>query len=135
MTFDLEDHGDPIRGYPAMVLRSVSLCNPDDVETCATPLVGIIDTGCDFAVVPQKVIDELQLQPVDFVKANTATGSEILPVYQIHMQSPGIGMLNTFAIGVSNRETVLIGRRCLSHTRLTIDWPAKKWSIEPIAPH
>ena len=117
MTFDLEDHGDPIRGYPALILPNVSICDPDHIETCISPLLGIIDTGCDFAVVPLNVVEKLTLPAVDVITANSATRSETLPVYQIHMQSPGIGMLNTFAIAVPNRETVLIGRKCTSHTQ------------------
>lgn len=135
MTFDLEEHGDPIRGYTALIVHDIQICHPDKTDIQIGPLTGLVDTGCDFAVIPQHTVESLDLQPVDVIKATTATGSQMVNVHLVHMQIPGIGMVNTFAIATPDRDTVLIGRRCVAHTKITIDWPAKKWSIESVAAH
>ena len=71
MNFDLEEHGDPIRGYPALILPEVRIFDPDAIESGSDPLTGIIDTGCDFAVIPLKIANDLHLHPVDYIRAKT----------------------------------------------------------------
>lgn len=73
MTFDLEPHGDLVRGYPALIIQGAVVCDADhpDDNRFPDPIAALIDTGCDFAVVPQEIIQFLELDRVDHVRATT----------------------------------------------------------------
>lgn len=93
----------------------------------------LIDSGADCTCLPQRVIDELGLKPVDEITVAGATCSATARVYWTRVQIEGVGDFTVRAIGLP-RSDALLGRDIINRWRLLLDGPGRASEINSVGP-
>jgi predicted aspartyl protease len=87
----------------------------------AALLPGLVDTGADCTVIPERVARDLGLPRIDRIEITGVTGSpRRVAVHAAHLQLMGIEIF--FRVVALEGETIL-GRDLLSRVRIELDGP------------
>jgi predicted aspartyl protease len=118
--------------YPAAVISNVLVRAPSG-RIHSRRWEAVIDTGADLTILPINLAAELRLVAMPR-RARVWTYRKDdeprdLEVYHVQLGLPSNLRLWTYAI-LSSRRNILIGRSALLNMRLTINWPAHRWSLE-----
>jgi hypothetical protein len=105
-------------------------------QTIPTPAGGnaLVDTGASCSCVEERLLQRLQLQPVNQVKMTGATGARLQNVYHPRLLFPGtpIPPLEMQVVGVQMNQlplVCLLGRDVLRHFVLIYNGPQGSYTI------
>jgi len=120
--------------HPAAVLSGLTVSTPDG-RPHSRRWDGLIDTGSDFSVLPNAIVEDLRLTTYgELVRVRGYRKDERpreLAIYRVKLGLP-LGLIITTKAITAERRNILIGRSALQQMRLTIDWPANWWSLEEV---
>jgi len=111
----------------APVLREITIKNPH-VSNKNADLEALIDSGASRTVIPENLIEKLQLVPVRLIDVEGyKKGKQEHSTYFVDVEFKGYSFPLTEVIAV-NRKNVLLGRDILNKTILVLD--GKKLSYD-----
>lgn len=107
---------------PAPVVE-ISLSQPSSQDaTQVVSVRGLIDSGADITVVPQWVINQLKLYPVDEVLVAGYIGEATQAwLYSVAVAIAEFGSRIIRVVGSPNSPTILIGRDVINEWTLLLD--------------
>ena len=95
------------------------------------PEKGKIDTGASHTVIPDYLVNTLNLKKTDETIVKTVTGTESIHYnYSVRIEIGSI-KFDSFEVVAMPKEYVLVGRDLINLWKLEIDGKSETYSIEP----
>jgi hypothetical protein len=83
-----------------------------------------IDPAADLSVIPGRLVEELQLVPLDFVSVLGFGGnSSTLPTFLVELQIRDLGPVTAKVLASHDEPYVLLGRDVLNRFTVVLDGP------------
>lgn len=115
---------------PAPVLDTLLVRPLSKDMTQAIRIDGLIDSGADITVVPQRVADQLKLYPVDEVLVAGYTGEPTRErVYSVVLIIAGFEPQFIRAVGSGKMNIALLGRDIINQWGLLLDGKQRAFEI------
>ena len=115
-------------GMPAPYLP-VSAVSPTDGKT-VPDLLALVDSGADRTVLPQSVVDELQLEAFDHVRFEVGGGDVItLPIYRAVVMIHDFPPIPVDVAASAGEENILLGRDVLNAYSVLLNGPKQLLEI------
>jgi predicted aspartyl protease len=115
---------------PPAPFASVTVSVPDgsaSVPDCAAQ----IDSAADWTVLPQRIVEQLGLEPVRAIELLGFAGTvTTLPVYLVKLALTSFQSVEVEVTAQADEPWILLGRSVLNRYKVTLDGPSQRLTID-----